>query len=148
MTMSIKEKNLKEDDGKPAGTQINQLVIEWRHLSVGGATCERCGSTGSAVMEAFDELTGELGARGIKVLFREVVLDKNRLAESNMITLNGIPLEDLIAGETTETPCCSCSTLTGADACCRAVTVDNRQYEEIPAWLIKQAAYRAVGINK
>jgi len=148
MINSGNKKNHNGDADKPTGERVNQLVIEWRHLSVGGATCERCGSTGSAVMEAFDELTAELRARGIKVLFREVVLDKNRLAESNMITLNGIPLEYLIAGETTETPCCSGSTLTGADACCRAVTVDNRQYEEIPAWLIKQAAYRAVGINK
>lgn len=115
-------------------------MIEWRHLSVGGETCERCGTTGAAVMEAVDDLTFELGKKDIRVLFREVVIDKDRLEESNLITFNGIPLEELIAGDQTEPSCSSCSTLTGMDACCRAVQVDNQLYEAIPAWLIKRAA--------
>ena len=78
-------------------------MIEWRHLSVGGETCERCGTTGAAVMEAVDDLTFELGKKDIRVLFREVVIDKDRLEESNLITFNGIPLEELIAGDQTET---------------------------------------------
>ena len=51
-----------------------RLLIEWIHLSVGGETCERCGTTGAAVMEAVDDLTFELGEKDIRVLFREVVI--------------------------------------------------------------------------
>jgi hypothetical protein len=131
-----------------AATPIKRLVIEWRHLVVDGATCERCGATGSEVRTAVDALTKELGAKGIKVVFKETALGTDQLEESNMVILNGKPLEDLIAGGVTETPCSSCSTLTGTSACCRAVEVDNQQYEEIPAWLIKRAAYRAVGLRE
>ena len=127
---------------------IKRLVIEWRHLVVDGATCERCGATGSEVKTAVDALTKELGALGIKVVFKEIPLGTDQLEESNKILLNCKPLEGLIAGGVTETPCSSCSTLTGTSACCRAVEVDNQQYEEIPAWLIKRAAYRAVGLRE
>ncbi len=128
--------------------RIKRLVIEWRHLVVDGGTCERCGATGSEVRTAVDALTQELGAHGIKVVFKETPLGTDRLEESNKILLNGKPIEDLIAGGVTETSCSSCSTLTGTSACCRAVEVDNQQYEEIPAWLIKRAAYRAVGLKE
>ena len=125
--------NLETGVVHPASTPIKRLVIEWRHLVVDGATCERCGATGSEVRTAVDALTEELGARGIKVVFKETPLGTDQLEESNKILLNGKPIEDLIAGDVTETPCISCSTLTGTSACCRAVEVDNQQYEEIPA---------------
>ncbi len=128
--------------------RIKRLVIEWRHLVVDGATCERCGATGSEVKTAVDALTKELGMLGVKVVFRETALGTDQLDESNTILMNGRPFEDFIAGGVTETPCSSCSTLTGTSACCRAVEVDNQQYEEIPAWLIKRAAYRAVGLQE
>lgn len=124
-----------------AAPKIKRLVIEWRHLVVDGATCERCGATGSEIRTAVDALPKELGALGIKVVFKETSLGTDQLE-------NGKPIEDLISGGVTETPCSSCSTLTGTSACCRAVEVDNQQYEEIPAWLIKRAAYRAVGLRQ
>jgi hypothetical protein len=146
--MTDKTNNHENEGVNTAAPKIKRLVIEWRHLVVNGATCERCGATGSEVKIAVDALTKELGARGIKVVFKETPLGTDQLEESNKILLNGKPLEDLIAGGVTETPCSSCSTLTGTSACCRAVEVDNQQYEEIPAWLIKQAAYRAVGLRE
>lgn len=124
-----------------AAPKIKRLVIEWRHLVVDGATCERCGATGSEIRTAVDALPKELGALGIKVVFKETSLGTDQLE-------NGKPIEDLISGGVTETPCSSCSTLTGTSACCRAVEVDNQQYEEIPAWLIMEAAYRAVGLRE
>ncbi len=145
MTEIPKNQQSTEHITKP---RIKRLVIEWRHLVVNGATCERCGATGSEVKTAVDELTQELGALGVKVVFRETALGPDQLEESNTILMNGRPFEEFIAGGVTETPCSSCSTLTGTSACCRAVEVDNQQFEEIPAWLIKQAAYRAVGLRE
>jgi hypothetical protein len=139
--------NLETGVVHPASTPIKRLVIEWRHLVVDGATCERCGATGSEVRTAVDALTKELGALGIKVVFKETALGTDQLDKSNKILLNGKPIEDLIAGGVIETPCSSCSTLTGTSVCCRAVEVDKQQYEEIPAWLIKRAAYHAVGLR-
>ena len=144
----LEQTTIKNGVVNPAVIRIKRLVIEWRHLVVDGATCERCGATGSEVNIAVDALTKELGALGIKVVFKETALGTDQLEESNKILLNGKPLEDLIDGGVTETPCSSCSTLTGTSACCRAVEVDNQQYEEIPAWLIKRAAYRAVGLRQ
>ena len=146
--MTDRTNNQKNSTEHPTTPRIKRLVIEWRHLVVDGATCERCGATGSEVKNAVNELTKELGSFGIKVVFKETPLGTDQLEESNKILLNGKPIEDLISGSVTETPCSSCSTLTGTSACCRAVEVDNQQYEEIPAWLIKRAAYRAVGLKE
>jgi hypothetical protein len=146
--MTDRTNNQKNSTEHPTTPRIKRLVIEWCHLVVDGATCERCGATGSEVKNAVNELTKELGSFGIKVVFKETPLGTDQLEESNKILLNGKPIEDLIAGSVTETSCSSCSTLTGTSACCRAVEVDNEQYEEIPAWLIKRAAYRAVGLKE
>ena len=43
------------------------------------------------------------------------------------------------------TDCPSCGTLAGESTCCRAIAIGNERYEEIPAEIIKTAAYRALG---
>lgn len=124
-----------------------RLEIEWKHFAVGDATCGRCGKTGVALREVIDELRNEFVPAGVKINLTETLLDKTRIAESNGIRMNGVLVEDLLAAGVVATDCPSCGTLAGESTCCRAIEIGNERHEEIPAELIKKAAYRALGVS-
>jgi hypothetical protein len=127
--------------------KIKRLEIEWKHFAVGDATCERCGKTGEAVVIAIEELRREFTPIGVKINLTETLLDKTRIAESNEIRMNGALIEDLLAASVASTDCPSCGTLAGESTCCRAIEIDDNQYEDIPVWAIKKAANRALGVS-
>jgi len=127
--------------------RYKRLEIEWKHFAVGDATCERCGNTGEALHTAVDELRSEFTHAGVKINLTETLLDKTRIAESNEIRMNGALLEDLLAAGVVSTDCPSCGTLAGESTCCRAIEIGDERYEDVPAWAIKKAAYRALGVT-
>jgi len=127
--------------------RYKHLEIEWKHFAIGDATCERCGNTGEALHTAVEELRHEFAPAGVKINLTETVLDKTRIAESNEIHMNGVLLEDLLAAGVVSTDCPSCGTLAGESTCCRAIEIGNERYEDIPAEMIKKAAYRALGVS-
>lgn len=124
---------------------MKELVIEWRHYDKLGETCDRCASTGASVREVVAELRRELSQEGVSVTFIETLLSENLMSQSNLVLFNGVPLESLldqaVAGENS---CPSCSCLTGSETSCRTVTLEGTTYEEIPADLIRKAAYKAL----
>jgi hypothetical protein len=124
-----------------------RLEIEWKHFAVGDATCERCGNTGDALRVALEELRREFDPTSVKIHLTETLLDKTRITESNEIRMNGSLIEDLLAAGVVSTDCPSCGTLAMESTCCRAIEIGDEQYEDIPAELIKKAAYRALGVN-
>jgi hypothetical protein len=127
--------------------RYKRLEIEWKHFAVGDATCERCGKTGDALRAVVEELRREFAPAGVKINLTETLLDKTRIAESNEILMNGVLVENLLAAGVISTDCPSCGTLAGESTCCRAIEIGNERYEEIPAEMIKKAAYRALGIT-
>ena len=127
--------------------RYKRLEIEWKHFAVGDATCERCGNTSDALHEAVEELRHALTPAAVKINLTETLLDKTRIAESNEIRMNGMLLEDILAAGVVSTDCSSCSTLAGESTCCRAIEVGNERSENIPAELIKKAAYLALGVT-
>jgi len=127
--------------------RYKRLEIEWKHFAVGDATCERCSKTGDALHAVVEELRRELTPAGVKINLTETLLDRARIAESNEILMNGTLIDDLLAAVAVPTDCPSCSTLAGESTCCRAIEIDNKWYEDIPAEMIKKAAYRALGVN-
>jgi aryl-alcohol dehydrogenase-like predicted oxidoreductase len=70
------------------------LVVEWRHLAVGGETCERCGSTGANVRAAVEAMGPVLAAQGITLVLREVELPPGEIAHSNEVLVDGTPIEE------------------------------------------------------
>jgi len=71
---------------------------------------------------------------------------------SNLILFNGIPLEAVLehaAADASPCPSCSCpscSCLTGSERSCPTVVYRGKSYEEIPADLIRKAAFKAIGL--
>lgn len=127
---------------------MKELAIEWRHYDKEGATCDRCAATGSSVREVVSKLANELAAMGISVNFAETPLPEELMAQSNMILLNGKPLEAILDNAAAdETPCPSCSCLTGSETSCRTVEYQGKTYEEIPGDLIRTAAYKVLGLK-
>jgi len=109
--------------------RYKRLEIEWKHFAVGDATCERCGKTGDSLKSVVEELRREFAPAGVK------------------INLTGTKIEDLLAAGVISTDCPSCGTLAGESTCCRAIEIGNERYEDIPPEMIRNAAYRALGVN-
>jgi len=124
-----------------------RLEIEWKHFAVGDATCERCGNTGEALKATVEELRREFAPAGVKINLTETLLDKTRMTESNEIRMNGMLLEDLVAGGVISTDCPSCGALAGESTCCRAIEIGDERYEDIPSEMIRKAAYLALGVS-
>lgn len=128
---------------------MKKLTIEWRHYDKSGATCDRCAATGVSVKEVVAGLTEELAERGFAVIFTETKLPEELMAQSNMILLNGVPLEQVLDNAAAdENHCSSCSCLTGSETNCRTVEYGGTSFEEIPAELIRKAAYKLIGSNR
>ena len=128
----------------PGGREMQTLKILWQRLvDERGRTCDRCGTTETAVEEAVQKLK-----RSLKELGIEVVLEKKTLSpstflkdplESNRIWVAGEPFEKWLSAATGQSKCCSIC----GDSDCRTVTVGGKIYEAIPAELIVKAGLLA-----
>lgn len=125
---------------------MKNVVIEWLHLEVGGATCQRCGDTGVELSRAVERLRAECAPRGVEIIFRETLLDPRQIAKSNTILINGTPLEQILPQAEAGASCCtSCGDLTGRDEECRTLVHLGQTYETIPQDLIRQAVCKVAG---
>jgi hypothetical protein len=119
---------------------MKYLEIEWRHLDKDGKTCERCAETGMTTRRVLAELSGDLNVSGWEISFKETLLTENEIPESNIILLNGVPIEELLPRtQKIENCCTSCGELLGASTMCRAIVQDGETYDAIPAALIRKA---------
>lgn len=115
------------------------LNIRWQRLISEGETCPRCGSTEEALEEAIYTLEKSLTPLGIEINLEKEELSvsvfKKDPLQSNRIWVNNRPLEDYIAGEVGQSPCC--------DVCgpseCRTIEIEGQVYESIPPNIIIQA---------
>ncbi len=129
---------------------MKTFKIKWQRLVSEGQTCPRCRTTGEELKKAVSSLKESLNLLGINVVFEKEELSVAKFKEaplqSNMITLNGKPLEKWIDGKVGQSECC--------DVCgpndCRTTTVGGKTYEEIPAKLIIKAGLIAASsiVNK
>jgi hypothetical protein len=126
---------------------MKTLKIEWRHLDVGGETCNRCYDTGENLNQEVKRLNRALQPQGIVVEWFETKLDDTQIPESNVILFNGIPIEDILKIEVAENYCDSCTVLLGSKTYCRTIRYEGEEYEDIPAKAIRQAAHKVLGLD-
>ena len=123
---------------------MKDLLIEWRRLVEGGDTCERCATTGKTLEKLILEFTPLLNVNGVKPIFKEVALSGAEIEQSNAVFLNGVPMEELVAGvKVSENSCSSCSDLLGEQTCCRAIEYEEQTFDEIPEFLLRAAILKA-----
>lgn len=128
----------------PNEPNTSLISIEWQHLDVeknGEArTCMRCADTGEALGDLVAALGDECAPRGVEIRYRETKLPASEIARSNLILIDGVPIERLLPGASAATSgCASCGELIGEQAECRTVESQGRVYETIPAYLVRQA---------
>ncbi|HOO77222.1 MAG TPA: DUF2703 domain-containing protein [bacterium] len=121
-----------------------ELHIRWQRLvNRQGQTCDRCGTTETAVEDAVKKLR-----RSLKELDIDVVLKKEPLSESaflkdplesNRIWIAGEAIEKWLSATSGQSKCCS----TCGELDCRTITVDGKTYEAVPAELIVKAGLLA-----
>ncbi len=125
---------------------MKELTIEWRHYDKEGATCLRCSATGKTLQEVVAELQREVAPQGVQISFTETKLTEGEISQSNVILLNGTPLEELLTGaKASENLCTSCACLVGRETSCRTVEYQGKIYEEIPEKLIREAVGKLLG---
>ncbi len=119
---------------------MKKLKIEWKHLETEERTCLRCLETGKTIDQLIAELKKELKARRIEMIYQETKLPPEEIDQSNLILINGRPLEDWLPGASASAnQCLSCCQLIGKEVCCRTVEFEGQTYEAIPEKLIRQA---------
>ena len=125
---------------------MKTIDIEWRHLVVDQATCERCSDTGLLLQQLVTDLNHECAARRVQVSLTETPLGPERISESNQVLINGRPLE--VSAPTIRigaSNCRSCGELTGRDEQCRTVELEGQSFEVPPAYLIRAEVCRVGG---
>lgn len=123
---------------------MKTLHILWQRLvTPEGETCERCGGTQDAIVQAVPKLREALRPLGIEPVLetREIKPEdfKGRPSESNRIWITGRSIEEWLNASVGKSTCCS--------ACegeeCRTLEIGQETYETIPEQLILQAALLA-----
>ena len=119
---------------------MKHLEIEWRHFEKEGETCDRCAGTGGEVRSAIKAISSDLEASGWKIIFKETLLSDTQIAESNIILLNSIPIEEILPKARKSENCCvSCGEMLGAPTFCRTIEYKGQIHETISAAIIREA---------
>jgi len=117
-----------------------ELVIEWNKIEKTPGAFEE---TGMALPAVLAEIKMLLELEGVSVQLIE------RVAESESLLFNGIPIEDLLEGVEVTTTACSCASCDSCETCgeggeCRTLRYNGEKYEAIPPELIGRAAVKAL----
>ncbi len=119
---------------------MKTVEVEWMHLDKEGNTCNRCDNTGKEVREIVSRLNIECAPQSVKVKLHETKLTELEIENSNLILINGTPLEDLIPNaRASDSSCSSCGEITGKEESCRTIVQFDSVYETIPQRLIRDA---------
>lgn len=123
---------------------MREMKIVWQRLvDERGKTCDRCGTTETAVDEAVQKLRRSLKELGIDVVLEKKALSPSTFLkdplESNRIWISGELVEKWLSATTGQSKCGSACG--GSD--CRTVTVEGKTYEAIPTELIVKAGLLA-----
>jgi hypothetical protein len=119
---------------------MKTVTVEWRHLDKKGETCDRCSRTGEGIAELIQPLREECKAKGVEILFTETKITEAEIGQSNLVLINGIPLETVLSQTiASKSNCCSCGELTGKEESCRTIVRHGQVYEAIPREFIREA---------
>ena len=125
---------------------MKTITVEWHHLDKEGKTCDRCAETGQGIAEMVQRLQVECRDKGVEILFTEIKLSETEIGQSNLILINGRPIEAILPLTTaSESSCCSCGELTGREESCRTIIRHGQVHEAIPREFIREAICRVAG---
>lgn len=120
-----------------------QIVIEWRHVDL-GVQCGPCKDTGTNLWKVIEELSREHLLDDVEVEIQNTLLPEKRYLESNIVLINGMPIERILDADTTFADCPGCPDATGDPACYRADNPERNVFKAIPQELLRAALLKAL----
>lgn len=125
---------------------MKTVMVEWLHLEKEGKTCDRCARTGQGIAALSQRLREECRPKGVEILFTETKVTEAEIGRSNLVLINGVPLETVLPRTTASASgCCSCGELTGKEESCRTIVRQGQVYEAIPGEFIREAICKVAG---
>jgi len=122
----------------------SRIVIEWRHVDWGDLQCGRCSDTGTNLWNVIVELSQGNLLDEVELEVQNTLLPMDRIAESNTLLINGIPIEHIIGADITSTDCQECSDFTGEPIVCQAAEAERDIFEAIPQEVLRAAILKAL----
>ncbi|GAB4443797.1 MAG: hypothetical protein OHK0040_14470 [bacterium] len=124
---------------------MEKLVVAWqRLLNEAGETCDRCNKTYLNLEKVISVLKPALLNFGIEIVFEKKALSleefKKDPLQSNIILIDGRPLEDLLNLKIGSSECCGpCG-----DSECRTILDNDGEKEEVEERLILKAIFKVL----
>lgn len=72
------------------------IIIEWRHIDLGQPFSGHCSETGATLWEVITTLGQEHWLDDIELELKNTILHPEETEESNIVLINGIPIEQIL----------------------------------------------------
>jgi hypothetical protein len=119
------------------------MQIEWRHLDL-GETCGRCSDTGANLWAVITELGQEHLLDNVELELENTILPLERMDESNVVLINGVPIEHIIGAGVTFRGCSSCHDKSGQENQCPDAESGRDFFKALPAEMLRAAILKVL----
>jgi hypothetical protein len=126
------------------GNKQKRIVIEWRHVDL-GVQCGPCRDTGRNLWNVIEELSQEHLLDDVEVEFQNTLLPEKQYLESNVVLVNGMPIEQILDAGATFSGCQECPDTPGEPSCYRADNPDRNVFKAIPQEILRTALVKVLG---
>lgn len=105
-----------------------------------GRTCSRCEETARVIERVVKRMTTALRNIKVDLVYTQVPLPEERIAESNTVTINGKDVGVILAeGNCELTSCPWCSEMLGKEVQCKTFTYKGQKQESVSEEMLQEA---------
>ena len=101
------------------------------HYDKSGETCTRCNCTGDNIRKALKSVSNDSSFNDIKIIFKEIKLEADKMPKSNTLLINSGSIEDILNGSASKNHCHSCSCLASDSTNCRTIELNDKSYKKV-----------------
>ncbi|HNB03080.1 MAG TPA: DUF2703 domain-containing protein [Methanoregulaceae archaeon] len=125
--------------------ETTRLHIEWRHLDLGQSFCGHCSDTGINLWEVITTLGQEHLLDDVELELENTILPPEQFEESNVVLIDGTPVEKIVGAEVTFPDCNGCQDLNG-ELCHvqRAAPGRENVFKAIPKAMLRAAILKVL----
>ena len=127
-------------------TGTTRMLIEWRHLDLGQPFCGHCSDTGANLWEVITALGQEHLLDDVELELENTILPPEQMDESNVVLINGMPVEKILDPGVPFTECCSCEASHGEHGHVpRGAPGRDDVFKAIPREMLRAAILKVLG---
>jgi len=119
------------------------MLIEWRHLDL-GETCGRCSDTGANLWAVIMELGQEHRFDHVELELENTILPPEQMDESNVVLINGVPIEHILDEGVPFGGCSICHDHRGQEQQCPDAKSGRDFFKGIPEETLRSAILKVL----